>query len=72
MVYYNPYITGQLGSVIPYITQPTKVFFIAQMIYPQRNVVSTVRKPQLPIIRPFKKGAVYNSNVFLCFFGPTL
>ena len=24
MVYYNPY---KLGSIIPYITQPTKVFF---------------------------------------------
>ena len=28
MVYYNPYI---LGSIIPYITQPTRVFFVAHL-----------------------------------------
>ncbi len=28
MVYYTPYI---LGSIIPYITQPTRVFFVAHM-----------------------------------------
>ena len=30
MVYYNPYKTGYC-SIIPYITQPTRVFFIAQL-----------------------------------------
>ena len=31
MVYYNIIIPTYLGSIIPYITQPTRVFFVAHL-----------------------------------------